>query len=142
MDVRVTGTSFNINAYKDEARVRSTLFEGGIKVTKEEITMDLLPGQQLQLDPKTNQVKLIKNADLEATAAWKDGVFYLNNVDVATLMRQAARWYDIEVEYPNGVPAVNLYGEIDRNTNLSELMKVLNESGIKTRLDGKTLQIF
>jgi len=142
MDVRVTGTRFNINAYKDETTVKSTLFEGGVKVTKEEITLDLTPGQQALLDPKTNKIKLVKNADLEATAAWKDGVFYLNNIDVATLMRQAARWYDIEVEYPNGVPGVTLFGEIDRNTNLSELMKVLNESGIRTRLDGKTLQVF
>jgi ferric-dicitrate binding protein FerR (iron transport regulator) len=142
MDVKVTGTQFNVNAYKDETTVKSTLFEGGVKVTKDALTVDLMPGQQLQMDPKTKQFKLVKNADLEATAAWKDGVFYLNNIDVAALMRQAARWYDIEVEYPNGVPSVTLFGEIDRNTNLSELMKVLNESGIKTRLDGKTLQIF
>jgi transmembrane sensor len=63
---------------------------------------------QLQLDPNaklepgTRQFRLVK-ADLEATAAWKNGVFYLDNTDVATLMREAARWYDIEVEYPNGV---------------------------------------
>lgn len=142
MDVRVTGTQFNINAYKDEATVKSTLFEGGIKVSKEELVVDITPGQQLQLDPKTKQFKLVKNADLEATAAWKEGVFYLNNMDVAALMRQASRWYDIEVEYPNGIPSVTLFGEIDRNTNLSDLIKVLNESGIRTRLDGKTLQIF
>lgn len=143
MDIKVTGTKFNINAYKDEATVKSTLFEGGVKVTKEEVTVDLMPGQQVELNQKTNQFKVVNSADLEATAAWKDGVFYLNNIDVASLMRQAARWYDIEVEYPNGVPSVTLFGEIDRNTNLSELMKVLNESGIKTRLvDGKTLQIF
>lgn len=143
LDVRVTGTRFNINSYKDEAVVKSTLFEGGVKVTKDEVIIEMTPGQQLQMDPKKpNQFKLVKNADLEATAAWKDGVFYLNNIDVPTLMRQAARWYDIEVEYPNGVPGVTLIGEIDRNTNLSELIRVLNESGIKTRLDGKTLQIF
>jgi transmembrane sensor len=141
MDVQVTGTEFNINAYKDEALVKSTLFEGGVKITRDEISFELSPGQQLQVDPRTKQVK-VKDADLEAVSAWKNGVFYLNNVDIATLMRQAARWYDIEIEYPNGIPMVNLIGEIDRNTNLSELMKVLNETGIKTRLDGRTLSVF
>jgi transmembrane sensor len=147
IDVKVTGTEFNINSYKNEAVVKSTLFEGGVKITKDEISFDLPPGMQLQLDPNvkldpgSKQFKLVK-ADLEATAAWRNGVFYLDNTDVATLMREAARWYDIEVEYPNGMPHVQLFGEIDRNTNLSELMKVLEVNGIKSRLQGKTLIIF
>jgi transmembrane sensor len=141
MDVEVTGTEFNINAYKNEAVVRSTLFEGGVKITKDEISFELKPGQQLRVDPRTKQVKVVNDPDMEAVAAWKNGVFYLNNIDVAALMRQAERWYDIDVEYPNGVPSVNLYGEIDRNINLSELMKVLNAGGIKTRLDGRTLYV-
>lgn len=141
MDVEVTGTQFNINAYKNETVVRSTLFEGGIKVTKGEISFKLKPGQQLRVDPRTKQMKVVSDLDLEAVSAWKNGVFYLNNIDVASLMRQAERWYDIKVEYPNGVPSVNLIGEIDRDINLSELIRVLNAGGIKTRLDGTTLYV-
>ena len=141
IDVEVTGTEFNINAYKNETVVRSTLFEGGIKVSRNEISFELKPGQQLSVDPRTNQLKVIPDPDLEAVAAWKNNVFYLNNIDIASLMRQAERWYDIDVEYPNGVPVVNLYGDISRDIPLSELMGVLTAAGIKTRLDGRTLYV-
>ncbi|HEY0676661.1 MAG TPA: FecR domain-containing protein [Chitinophagaceae bacterium] len=142
VDVEVTGTQFNISAYSNEAIIRSTLIEGGIRILKDKVVNELLPGEQLQLNMRSGKIDLVKNADLDGVMSWKNGVFYLNNLDVASLMQQAERWYDIEVDYPAGVPDVRLFGEIDRNTSLLELLEVLTETGIRTRLRGKTLLIF
>lgn len=141
MLVTVTGTEFNINAYHDEALLKSTLFNGKVKISRNAIAVDLVPGQQLQLDRNTNDVRIIEKPDLEAAVAWKDGLFKLTSADIPTIMRQVARWYDIEIVYQGAVPRGHISGIIPRNLNLSEVLKVLQESGVKFEFEGNKLTI-
>lgn len=141
VNVMVTGTEFNINAYKNEAVVKSTLFEGGIKVTNNNtLELDLKPGQQLIYDSVSKDHKLIP-ADLEATAAWMNNLFNLDNADIPTLMREISRWFDVDVIYSNGIPKGNFEGQIPRNMDFPDLLRVLNAGGIKTKLEGRKLII-
>jgi len=32
--------------------------------------------------------------------AWKEGLFLMKKADIASIMRQVARWYDMEIVYP------------------------------------------
>jgi transmembrane sensor len=142
MLVTVTGTEFNINAYRDEALLKSTLFNGKVRISKSAIAVDLVPGQQLQLDRSNNDVRIVERPDLEAVIAWKDGLFKLTSADIPTIMRQVARWYDIEIVYKNGIiPQGHISGMIPRNLNLSEILKVLEESGVKFEFQGNKLTI-
>ena len=72
-EVEVLGTHFNVNAYDDEATIRTTLLEGSVKVTKAGSSVQLKPGQQLQSNPSSAQNKVINDADLEEAVAWKQG---------------------------------------------------------------------
>ncbi len=42
---------------------------------------------------------MLNGADVEEATAWKNGVFLFKSVDIETIMRQAARWYNVDVEY-------------------------------------------
>lgn len=143
MSITVTGTQFNVNAYKNEPAVKSTLFEGGVKITKENtLEIDLKPGQQLVYDTVAKGFRVVKDADLDATSAWLNNLFNLDNADVPTLMREIARWYDVDVVYATGIPEGHFEGQIPRNMDFAELLKVLNEGGIKTKLDGRKLIVY
>ena len=139
MSVTVTGTEFNINAYKNETVVKSTLFEGGVKITKDAVEIPLKPGQQVMYDSVTKNFKLIPNADLDATSAWRMNLFNLDNTDIPTLMREISRWFDVDVVYANEIPKGHFEGQIPRNMDFAELIRVLNEGGIKTKLEGRKL---
>jgi phosphosulfolactate synthase (CoM biosynthesis protein A) len=56
-------------------------------------------------------------------------------------MRQVARWYDIEVNYPNGKPKDKFTGKIGRNVNLSQLLEILKYSEVRFELKGRTLVV-
>ena len=137
-EVEVLGTHFNINAYDDEAAIKTTLLEGKVKIAKEQSTAILKPGQQAQIN---NQGKLqVKNdASMEQVIAWKNGEFLFESADISTLMRQVARWYDIEIIYPEGKPTDKFSGKIGRNVNLSQLLKILEYSEVRFELKGRTL---
>jgi transmembrane sensor len=63
----------------------------------------------------------------------------MDNADVPALLRQIERWYDIEVVYASGVPAGKFLGQIPRSIQFTELLQVLNEGGLKTKMQGRKL---
>lgn len=145
MEVQVLGTQFNINAYTDEAISRTTLLEGSIKIlSRAKGKGELLkPGQQGQIDIRTEDapIKVVDGADLQEAVAWKEGLFLMKKADIASIMRQVARWYDMEIVYPEGIPAVRISGDIPRDMNLSKLLEVMALSGVHCRIEGKRLVV-
>jgi len=135
--VQVLGTHFNINAYSDEDAVKTTLLEGAVKVTKGAATVLLNPGEQAILAYSSSEIRVHANADLESVIAWKNGYFSFNQTDLATIMRQMARWYDVDIVYSGKVPDRRFGGEIPRNTNAAQVLKMLEESKVHFRIEGK-----
>ncbi|MBC7508981.1 MAG: FecR domain-containing protein [Ferruginibacter sp.] len=139
--VQVLGTHFNINAYSDEAEIKTTLLQGVVKISRGSSSSLLKPGQQAQIN-KNGSIKVIPDADMEEAVAWKNGNFQFNSADIATVLRQASRWYDIEIVYAgNKIPDDKFSGKISRAVNLSSLLKWMQWSDVHFKLEGKKLII-
>jgi transmembrane sensor len=139
--IEVLGTHFNINAYKEEPTINTTLLEGSVKIELKFVHTSLIlkPGQQGQL--AENKLTLATKPDVEQVMAWKNGAFSFENIPLATALREIARWYDVEVIYSNGIPQMTLGGGMGRDLNLSEVLKVLQGFGIKATLENRKLYI-
>lgn len=139
LQTQVLGTAFNMKCYDDEPLAQTTLVNGAVRVTKENRSTLLQPGQQLSAAADTWRVT---PADMEAVLAWKNGQLQLNNADIATVMRQVARWYDVTVLYPNGVPDIPLDGYVQKEAGLEQAVEILKAGGLHCKLENKTLIIF
>lgn len=124
--VEVVGTHFNIMAYPDEQTTRTTLLEGAVIVSKGIAKQKMKPGQEAVAG---DGIRLVE-ADLQAAVAWKQGFSHFENAGIGTVMRQLARWYDIEVEYEKGiVPDIHFSGIISKNSSVEQVIAMLNASG-------------
>jgi len=140
MQVEVLGTHFNVNAYDDESEINVTLLEGSVKVYNNKGAVTIKPGEQVQIT--INQQPVInKQTDLEEVMGWKNGKFFFTSADIKTIMRQVARWYDVEVIYEERTPDQLFGGEVPRNSNLSQMMKILEYSGVHYDINGKKIII-
>jgi len=54
-------------------------------------------------------------------------------------MRQLARWYDIDVVYKGVLPAKSFSGVIDRQLNLSQVLKIFESDEYNITIEGKTV---
>ncbi len=138
--IEVLGTHFNVNAYPDEPVIRTTLLEGSVKVRSGKSSALLKPNEQAVVKNDDSQIDVYP-ADAESVMAWKSGYFKLSNSTVPNIMRQIARWYDIDVKYEGAVPSGTISGEIPRSLSLLEVLKTLELSGVHSKLEGKTLVI-
>lgn len=146
MEVEVLGTDFNINAYDNESAIAATLLSGSIKVIKSDVADQLVlkPGQQaLMNNAATAQhgIQLVPDADIEKVTAWRKGLFNFRDIPFDEAMRQLQRWYDIEVVYENGVPDIELMGEMTKGVSLNGLLLGLGKLGLNYRLEGRKLII-
>jgi ferric-dicitrate binding protein FerR (iron transport regulator) len=146
VEVDVLGTHFNIDAYSDEAAVTATLLEGSVRVIRDPgqaksgaagQSIVLGPGQQARLEQ--GQLKMIAGSDMEQVMAWKNGLFQFRRTDLATVMRQLARWYDLDVVYEGKVPDVRFDGKIPRDAMASQVLGVLEKNQVHFRIEGKRL---
>ena len=144
-EVEVLGTSFNVNAYDNESSIRTALLEGSVRVSGNtakpgKSAVVLKPGQLARVTGSENIS--VEKADTDKILAWKNGAFNFNGSGLDEIMRQLERWYDIEVEYENGVPDIRLGGELSRDVSLADLLKGLKESELHFRIEaGRKLVI-
>ncbi len=138
--VNVLGTHFNINAYHNEKEMRATLVEGAVKVENGINNVSLKPGQQAKLQPD-GAMRINRHADIEEVIAWKNGLFYFDNVDIRTIMRQIGRWYDVDIIYEHEIAPRHFVGKIRRSAELSEVLEILRLSDIDFKVEGKTITV-
>lgn len=136
--IEVLGTHFNINAYDDEANIKTTLLEGSVKVVRASESKMLKPGQQAQINEQKG-IAVVNNADADKVMAWKNGLFNFEGATLQEIMRQLERWYDIEVVYEKGVPNVEFTGEMTKGISLNGVLIALEKSDIHFRLEGRKL---
>ena len=133
--VEVLGTQFNINAYSDEKSIKTTLFEGEIRVIdlKTNDSKLLKPGEQSNVDQSIR----IRRIDTQTEIAWKEGYFHFKKADIETVMRQLGRWYGVTARYEGNLPEQHFSGAISNSLTLLEVLEILEKSNIHFRLDGK-----
>ncbi|PUZ29106.1 iron dicitrate transport regulator FecR [Chitinophaga parva] len=124
LQVHVLGTSFNVMAYTDEKAITTTLESGAVQVQHNARTQVLQPGYNASVSSNADQITVAK-ADLDQALAWKDGKFRFRDTNIQTIMRQVARWYDVEVQYQGDVSNLAFSGLISRRQNAPELLRIL-----------------
>lgn len=127
-EVKVLGTSFNINAYKDERDIRATLLTGSVRVNKGTDGTLLVPGEQGVVNATQPGVSKRK-VRTDQVVAWKAGYFIFRNNTIQDIMRQVGRWYDVEVEYKE-VPQGAFGGTFSKNKDIKELLNALELTGL------------
>ncbi|MGQ7857578.1 FecR family protein [Pedobacter sp. WC2501] len=138
-EIRVLGTHFNVMAYDDEAEQKTTLIEGSIHLSSGKFSQLLKPGQQALVDPFGINVN--NNCDLEAVMAWRNDLFIFKDMEIKAIARQLVRWYDIQVVFKGTPSKISYTGTISKDVELSELLNMLQFTGLKYELNGRVLTI-
>ena len=139
VQVEVLGTHFDVMAYEDENAINTTLLAGAVRVTtKGSASKVLADGQEASMDRSSGSLS-VNEVDAEEAVAWKDGFFEFEGVSIETVMRQLARWYDVDVEY-QGKTDKHFRGKISRSSNVSEVFRMLELTGeVHFSMEGKKI---
>jgi ferric-dicitrate binding protein FerR (iron transport regulator) len=146
--VTVLGTKFNISAYADDPGQKITLTEGSVRVHNDEDPARsnngvlLKPGYQAVFFKDNHHIDVAK-ANLEATLAWKNGLFLFDGESLGSIMRTLSRWYDVHVVYADGVDTrFHFTGRIHRYENITGILHLLELTGkVEFSMNGRQLEV-
>jgi len=139
--IRVLGTSFNVNAYQDENKTVTTLVNGRVQLSREgnNEAPQLHPGEQSVLAGAGFE---IAEVDASLFVAWKDGQFRFKATPLTEVMRQVERWYNLDVDY-TGIPAdIQIHASISRDKKLSAVLHALEKiTDLKFDIKGRSVKL-
>ncbi|HEV2479241.1 MAG TPA: FecR domain-containing protein [Puia sp.] len=107
-EVEVLGTHFDIMAYENEPISKTTLIDGVVRLESDAKQFDLKPGDQAVVHYSAAgsgepQIE-VKQVQADAALSWRKGYIDLTDADLQTAMRALKRYYNVDIQYSQGVP--------------------------------------
>jgi hypothetical protein len=69
-------------------------------------------------------------------------LFDFNGVELKTVMRQLARWYDVEISFEPGAPVSEVFsGAMQRNLQIAQVLKGMTGMGVHVKKEGKKIVV-
>jgi len=143
LDIKVTGTRFNVNAYDDEAFIETSLIEGKVNlILKDESKpIQLSPGNVMAYSKASKEISTSK-LNNDVAIGWKDNRLIFINDDFYKLTRKIEKWYGVEVIYnPEDFKENKLTVQLQEGEQLSRLLEII-ESAIGAKCTAKEKKIY
>ncbi|HVU55229.1 MAG TPA: FecR domain-containing protein [Puia sp.] len=129
MDVQVLGTRFDIKGYPGDASIKTTLVDGSVKLSDAAAgEVVLKPGQQGLWSPQQSRF-LVRTVNTDMAIAWMKGYFAFDNEPIHDIMKDLARWYNVDVEFRDTAIKKNFGGTISRYQYAEEVLEMLQLTG-------------
>lgn len=126
-DVRVTGTTFNVEAYHQFSRFETSLFEGGVEICKdEEILTSLKPNEKSVIED--NKVTVSKITDTDKYL-WRHGLIAFNGKKLEEILLTLEKYFDVEIQiHATQLPQHTYSGKFRQSDGVDYALRVLQKS--------------
>lgn len=130
MDVRVLGTTFDVNTYEDEGKSFVVLVEGLVEVSAGKGESRIItPGYMAEVNMHDVQAKIqISKCDPEHYIAWKNGNFSFRNASLTEILKRVSRYYDVTVIREQVFEEEYYTGDVSSDVSLESLLAVIESS--------------
>ena len=141
VDVRVLGTSFNVNTHQ-EGNIQTVLVKGsiGVKVLSSGMESMIRPGQMAEFKQGNTKVD-VKDVNVAVYTDWKDGIFRFENQRLEDILTVLSNWYDVDVFYQTpSVKELHFSGYMERYKDVRVILDAITLStGVTFSIQGKTI---
>lgn len=102
LNVKVTGTSFNVSAYNDAPDIVVALKEGKVSLLRSNSQnneiVSLVPMEVASYNRIQNKLNLRKENYFDKYTAWKEGHIVFFSDQIETVVQKLEKWYDVDIE--------------------------------------------
>lgn len=124
-EVEVLGTSFNVNAYKQNNQGEVVLVEGAVKLCDKHNKQVLLEPDNL-ITVYNGQAGDVKHVNAGDYTAWINGLLILHDEPLIDVFRKLDRFYDIPIVVDSAIQAKIVDGKLDLQLPLPELIRMIS----------------
>ena len=126
-EVRVTGTTFNLEAYSEYKNFVTSLFEGSVDIYQNNAKLATLkPNQKGMLQNDRYFISTIDNTD---KYLWRDGLIAFDNMKLEDILFELEKYFDIQIEInTKKLPQHRYTGKFRHADGVDYALRVLQKS--------------
>ena len=126
-EIKVYGTEFNVNSYKDEDYVTVALAEGKISLYANGKEEFIAPGQVSHFDKKESTIT-ISDTDINTYSSWREGKYIFRNTALSSILRILQRQHNVTIQLLNPELGNYRYNATINNESLEQILQMLSLS--------------
>jgi transmembrane sensor len=130
LETTVLGTSFNVQAYREEGEIKVAVLTGKVRVrpmterTKGEET--ILTSSEMVTYQKDDGTIRKEQVEIKNRVAWKDNTLLLKNASFEEIRSTIERWYSVTFVVENGLDVTEEFSAKFENAPLQKVLDALN----------------
>jgi len=137
--IKVIGTKFNV--FSRDELLKVSCFEGAVAVTSNLKETELLEvGVQAIIETESDRLET-ESFDLNQTATWRIGEFYFDEANLASVVSELERQFNITIEIDINIEYRTYSGYFNNKNQNEALQLVFNPMGLKFQVEGSTVII-
>lgn len=137
-NIEALGTKFNVTAYASDSLLTTTLLEGVVRLTTDNISHRtvLRPNQQFIYNRNTHLTD-IKKVDAKQFTAWTTGYYYFPEQSLEAMLYRLSHVYGVQFTVESDALNKRTFtGTFYRGQNIKDIMEIINLSiPIKYKID-------
>lgn len=148
LNIRVLGTSFNVNNYPEDKISQVVLVEGLVDLYDADQRYNanrssrLEPGYEASYDKETNVISK-KVVDTHLSTSWINGELVFRNEPLGNILKKLEKHYDVHIKNENGKLSKEKYfATFSTKSSIEKIMENLKVNyGIQYEINGKQITI-
>ena len=131
--VEVLGTSFNMEAFKWDSIVSTTLISGKVAFISRSGQVNMKPGEKLVYNIQADRTSIYQTNG-EAEISWKNGMIIFRKTPFEEALRMLTKRFNVDFVVSNNKYVKDFYTGSFTNHRLEQILDIFNaSSGIKWR---------
>ena len=141
MEVKVTGTRFNMQCYSDNPKFDLTLIQGSVEVkTINNEVIKVLPSQNIVISNEFHNVSRVE--EHSESLVWTEGVLKFDHTPMSETIARIERWYGVDINVPDKKILGSSFTAEFKSETLDEVMRLLCiSSNLRYTVDGGSITL-
>jgi len=125
LQVKVLGTTFNVEGYAEEEQVKVTLETGRVDIISPRHRVEVSPGEQL-IYKKGNKEMKKRAVETFLYSAWRENKFYFRSEELFRIVAQLMRHFNVKIEIASpALKRIRFSGEFVHHENIDEILNII-----------------
>lgn len=124
--MKVYGTKFNVQAYRQDQDYNIVLVEGKVSMNSnsdlQAKEVFLAPNQKASIIKGDEKIDVTTVESTDIYTAWVDGYLIFSNEELADLLERVSRYYNAEIEIEPNTNMETIYGKLDLKDDLERVL--------------------
>ncbi len=128
LKIKVTGTTFVVNAYPENKKIETVLLSGSVELLTNNSSVEMKPSQIALFDVKDQKVMISSGGSSDKFELWKDGILVFDETTMSDVKSILEKWYNINITIDNqAIMSFKFTGRLD-NCSLSQVLDYISYS--------------